>query len=238
MAGGMNARTIVQIVVGLAVIGALLLAARLGYDRYSEHYVVEKRDDGQAVTRVVAASFARASALKVGQLSGTVQSTASDSRMWGMLSSDKVVKAPFSVDYFVDVSRMNASAYHWDQAGRTLTIDAPDIYAGKPNVDEAAATLSQTRGLFVTRKAADQLARRASGAAQKAADAEALKPERVAQARDNARRALGALAKGPLQAAGIGGVRVVVTFPQEREQRSGEQWDMSRSIPEVLANAR
>jgi hypothetical protein len=235
MAAGMNARGLVQIVAGIVVIGALLVAARLGYDRYTEQYVVERRDDGQAVTKVVAATFARASALKVGQLSGTVQSTASDSRMWGMLSSDKVVKAPFSVDYFVDVSRLGPSAYRWDRAQRTLTIDAPDIHAGKPNVDEAAATLSQTRGLFVTRKAADQLARRASGAAQSAAAAEALKPERVAQARDNARRALAALARGPLQAAGLAGVRVIVTFPHERGGRDDEQWDRSRSVPEVLA---
>ncbi|RDE07478.1 DUF4230 domain-containing protein [Sphingomonas aracearum] len=233
----MNGRAIVQVVVGVLVIGALLLAARIGYDRYTEHYVVERRDDGQAVTKVVAATFARASALKVGQLSGTVQSTASDSRLWGMLSSDKVVKAPFQVDYFVDVSRLGRDAYRWDQANRTLTIDAPDIHAGKPNVDEAAATLSQTRGLFVTRKAADQLARRASGAAQNAARAEAAKPERVAQARDNARRALGQLVRAPLEAAGIAGVRVIVTFPYERGGDT-ERWDVSRSIPEVLANAR
>lgn len=216
------------------VIGALVLA-KIAYDRYDESYVVERRDDGQAVSEVVRATFAKASALKVGSLSGTVQSTATDTRGFGMLTSDRVMKAPFSVDYFVDVSRLSGRDYRWDEATRTLTIAAPDVTVGKVNVDEAAQTLAQTRGLFVTRKAGEELARRTSIGAQRTAQVEAQKPERIMAARENARAALRNLLGGPLQAAGLGDVKVVVTFPYDRRGPS-EQWDTSRSVEDVLAN--
>lgn len=225
-------------VIGAAVaLSLLIVAAFVGkalYDRVSDSYVVERADDGRAVTRVVRATFARASSLKVGSLSGNVQATASDTRLAGMLTSDRVVKAPFSVDYFVDVSRLGEGDYRYDPATRTLVIDAPDVTVGAVNVDEARRTLSETRGVFVTRDAMDTLSTRTSAAAQASAQAEARKPERIAQARDNARRALSRLLAGPLAAAGVQDPRVVVTFPYERG--SAQDWDRSRTVDQVLGN--
>lgn len=223
-------------IVAVALVAALAIVGKLAWDRHDESYAVERRDDGQAVTRIVRATFARASALKVGALSGTVQSTASDTRGFGMLTSDRVMKAPFSVDYFVDVSAIGEGDYRWDAATRTLAVDAPDVTVGKVNVDEAATTLSRTRGLIVTRDASEQLARRTSVAAQRTATAEANTPERLAQARDNARRALSNLLGAPLAAAGLGDVRVVVAFPYER-RGPAERWDESRSVEDVLRNS-
>lgn len=226
-----------QVILAIAAIALVGFVTKLAYDRYDEAYVVERRDDGQAVTQVVRATFSRAATLKVGSLNGTVQSTATDTRGFGMLTSDRVLKAPFSVDYFVDVSRLGAGAYRWDAATRTLTVDVPEVTAGRANVDEGAITLSQTRGLFVTRDAADKLARATSAGAQRSAQAEAQKPERMAAARENARRALASLLGAPLAAAGYDDVRVVVSFPFERPG-STERWDQSRSVEEVLANVR
>lgn len=228
-------RPILSVVVAVVAIVAAILVAKIGYDRYAERYTVERRDDGVAIDRIVRATFSNASALKVGSLSGTVQATASDVRGFGMLASDKVVKAPFTVDYFVDVSRMGGSDYAWDANTRTLTILAPDVAAADPNVDESGATVSETRGLFVTRAASEALARQVSIAARRTAQAESRKPERIAAARDNARRALARLLGGPLEAAGVGDVRVAVVFPYERAGTS-EHWDTSRSVGEVLSN--
>ena len=226
---------ILVIVVAIIALIAAVVVAKLGYDRYAEKYAVERRDDGVAVDRIVRATFANASALKVGSLTGTVQSTASDVRGFGMLASDKVVKAPFSVDYFVDVSRLSGDDYRWDAATRTLTILAPDVVAAAPNIDASAATVSQTRGLFVTRDAAEALARQVAIGARRTAQAEANKPERIATARDTARRALAKLLGGPLEAAGIGDVHVAITFPYER-RGPDERWDASRTPAEVLGN--
>ena len=212
-----------------------LVAVKVGYDAYTEKYSVARRDDGVAVDRVIRATFSGANALKVGQLSGSVQSSATDVRGFGMLTSDKVIKAPFTVDYFVDLSRMSQQQYKWDAGTRTLTITAPDVTVAPPNVDESGATLSQTRGLFVTRDAAEALARQVSGSARSTATAEASKPERIAAARENARRALAKLLVGPLEVAGVNGVKVAVVFPYEM-QGSTERWDTSRSVGEVLTN--
>lgn len=237
MAARVNTR---QLIGAVAVIAALIVATFVGkalYDRVSDSYVVERGDDGQAVTQVVRATFSRASSLKVGSLSGSVQATASDARLGGVLTSDRVIKAPFSVDYFVDLSRLRTDDWRYDAASRTLVVDAPDVTTGAVNVDEARRTLSETRGLFVTRAAMDKLQQRVSAAAQARAEAEAQKPERLAQARDNARRALSALVEAPLAAAGQGGVRVIVTFPYERRSTDPQQWDRTRTVDQVLRNA-
>ena len=228
-------RPIASLVAALVAILAALLIAKIGYDKYNEKYVVERRDDGVAVDRIVRATFTGASALKVGSLSGTVQSTASDVRGFGMLASDKVVKAPFSVDYFVDVSKLGGRDYRWDQNARVLTIMAPDVTVAAPNVDESKTSVSETRGLIVTRAAAEALARQVSIGARRTAEVEARKPERIAAARENARRALAKLLGAPLEAAGVGKVRVAIVFPYERPGTE-ERWDTSNTPQDVLAN--
>lgn len=230
-----NLRPALGIIALLLGIAGIVFAAQYAWQRYHERYVVERADDGAAITRIVAARFAGASALKVGTLSGTVQSTASDVSAFGMLHADKVVKAPFSVDYFIDVSKLGQGDLSWNATSRTLVVDVPDVTVGAANVDEAARTLSETRGLFVTRDAADRMARVISQRAQTTAATEARKPERMALARDNARSALGKLLGAPLSAAGYGDVRVVLAFPWEG-RRSPERWDRSRNLEQVRDN--
>ena len=238
MGGRLNIRQLIGAVASIGLIVVLVLVGKVAYDRATDAYVVERADDGRAVTQVVRATFSRASTLKVGSLSGSVQATASDARLGGVLKTDRVVKAPFSVDYFLDVSRLSGSDYRFDPVTRTLIVDAPDVTVGQANVDEARRTLSETRGVFVTRGAMDALSQRVSAAAQGSAQAEARKPERLAQARDNARRALRELLAPPLAAAGVADPRIVVTFPYERTDRTRQDWDRSRTPEQVLANTR
>jgi hypothetical protein len=227
---------------GLLAAALILLAAGaamlVGWHRYERDYVVSVEDDGSAVTKLVAERFAGASSLKVSELSGTIQSTAQDVRAFGWLKSDQVVKMPFSVDYFIDVSGIDAGDLEWNEKTRTLIINAPDVKPGRPNIDESRRTLVQTNGLFVTRKAGEELSRRTSLHAADRATKEANSPERMAQARDYGRAALGKLLGAPLGALGYGDARVVVTFPSERANRNPEQWDVTTPINEVLANRR
>ncbi len=237
MGGRLNVRQLIGAATALMLVAAAVWLGQRAYDTVTDSYVVERADDGRAVTQVVRAIFSKASTLKVGSLTGSVQATASDARLGGMLKTDRVVKAPFSVDYFLDVSRLRAADYRFDPATGTLVIDAPDVSVGAANVDEARRTLSETRGVFVTRGAMDTLSQRASAAAQASAKSEASKPERLAQARDNARRALRDLLAQPLAAAGVKDPRILVTFPYERTERSRQDWDRSRTPEEVLANS-
>lgn len=227
---------------GLLAAALILLATGaamlVGWHRYERDYVVSVEDDGSAVTKLVAERFVGASSLKVSELSGTIQSTAQDVRGFGWLKSDQVVKMPFSVDYFIDVSGIDAGDLEWNEKTRTLIINAPDVKPGRPNIDESRRTLVQTNGLFVTRKAGEELSRRTSLHAAGRAEKEANSPERMAQARDYGRAALGKLLGAPLGALGYGDARVVVTFPPERVNRNREQWDVTTPINEVLANRR
>lgn len=224
----------------LALLLVLLVGAAMlvGWQRYNRDYVVTTQEDGSAVTRIIAERFAGTSSLKVSELSGTIQSSAQDVRGFGWLKSDQVVKMPFSVDYFVDASKIGPQDLQWVEASRTLIVNAPDITAARPNIDESRRTLVRTNGLYVTRKAGEELNRRTSVHAQAKAAAEARSPERMAQARENARAALAKLLGAPLATLGYGDAQVVVTFPAERTLRDAEQWDVTTPINQVLANRR
>lgn len=233
-AGGMRQGALRGLLVGaLLVIVALL--GWIAYDRYAETRLETLPEDGGSpVTQVVTARLAGASALKVAELTGTVQATASDTRGLGMLRSDQTVKMPYSVGYFVDLSRLGSGDLQWNEQSRTLIVDAPDVTAAPANTDEGRRTLVETSGLFVTREAAETLSQRTSARATAVAEREARSPERMAQAREHGRRAIARLLGQPLTAAGLGDVRVVVTFPPERGSESREHWDVSRSPEQVM----
>lgn len=213
--------------------GAAML---VGWQRYDRDYAVAVEEDGSAVTKVIAERIAGMSRLKVSELSGTIQSTAQDVRGFGLLTSGQVVKMPFSVDYFVDVGALGAGDLEWNAATRTLIVNAPDVTAARPNVDESRRTMVRTSGLFVTRQASEELSRRVSVHAAARVEKAARSPERMAQARDYGRAALGRLMAAPLAAAGFGDARVIVTFPPERKGDNRDRWDVTTPINEVLAN--
>jgi hypothetical protein len=218
----------------------ILFAGGAAYRRYLTQYTVTRDNQGDAVARVVAVAFEGRSVLEVARISGTLQTTAQDTRGFGLLSSDYVMKAPFSVEYSVDVSRLSRRDVRWDAASRTLTLDVPEVTTGQPNIDEAHATLVATRGLFVTRGAGETLSRKASVKADALARGEAAKPQFVGAARENARRDLAHLLAVPLAAAGVGGASVRVRFPDEvgTAPAAGEAMDRSRSLAQVFGERR
>ena len=224
-----DVRTLVRIATGVV----LLIAVVLGWRSYNERYRVTKAPDTDvAVSQVVRATFAGANDLKVASLTGTVQSVAS-STSFGVLPTDRVMKAPFEVEYFVDLSRMGPSDFLWNAQTRVLTVHPPDVTVGSVNVDESRTFIDRSNGLIVTRGAMAAMRQQASQRATAVAGKAARQPERIAAARRNARADLSTLLGGPLSAAGLTGVRIEVVFPGEGA-RSREQWDVTRSIPEVL----
>lgn len=219
------------IVIGF--LGLLAVGAFLGVSRLQTPYAVE-REDRVALSKVLTATFGKASALKVGTLSGTVQATAVDARLGGLLQSDSVMRAPYSVDYLVDLSQLTLRDYQWDAGNRILTIRAPEPVAGPPNIDESKMDVSR-RGIFITRDAFDAMSRTASTRAARIASEQANSPEMKAKARENARTALARLLKGPFEAIGLRKVTVAVRFPGDGGGGASERWDESRSLAEVYA---
>ncbi|WP_293883491.1 DUF4230 domain-containing protein [Sphingomonas sp.] len=219
----------------IVILAILTVGGYFGYERYVERYTIA-RDDTLALSKVVTATFGKTSALKVGTLSGTVQAVATDRRGFGLLNSDQVIKAPYSVDYFVDLSTLSLQSYIWNPKSRTLSIRVPEVTVAPANVDETRMMVRR-RGIFITSAAYDAMSRMSSTQAVRVAQTAATKPENLSKARDNARVALAALLRAPLAAAGIGDANIVVHFPTDGGV-SNERWDESRSLARVLEDVR
>lgn len=221
-----------KIIVGLALTAALMVATIAGYRYFTQNYTVSKDKQGRAEAQVVAATLYGRNELRVSRLSGTVQGVGQTSRLWGWLTSSQVVKAPFTVDYFLPLGELTLRSFRYDADRRVLFVDAPDVAAERANIDLAQTTLNQTRGLFVTTGAMAEMARQVSASAARVAAERANSAENMQKSRAHARTALERLLQGSMRAAGLD-VRVEVRFPDER--RSSEQMDRTAPLSEVLA---
>jgi Protein of unknown function (DUF4230) len=215
----------------------LLAAALLGYFVWTQYAARREAENklGLDASRIVSVQFTDRAEIKVGEVTGQVTARGTDKGFMGILSSETVAVLPFAVDYHIDVSGLGASAYRWDKESRTLTIDVPDVTAGKPNIDEARARVQQ-KGVFISRRASQDLFRQISQRAEARSAQEAQKPEHLNKARENARAVLTNMAQGPLTAAGIEDVRVAVSFPWEPKSAAtgSTQMDRSRRVEDVL----
>lgn len=218
--------------VALVLIVLLVAAGYLGYRQWTEKYSVSK-DDGRALAQVVTASMAKTGQLRVSTLSGTVQGVGEDVRWGGLLRSDRVMKVPYSVDYFVDLSKVGTGDMMWKADTRTLTVRIPPVFWGRPDIQEDRATLVRDRGVLITHAATLELARQASTGAQSAAGKEAARPKWIAEARQSAKEQVARLLTAAITASGKAST-VRVLF--DDEARNDEVWDMSVPVAGVNYN--
>jgi len=222
-----NRRWLVAVLLVLGVVAALLIYRR-------EQQRQEEYQTSLGLARVLSATFEKQSKLNVGEVKGALDVTTVDPGMFRFLRSAQKVTLPYSIGYQLDLSGLDASDYRWDARRRALQVTIPDVVPTKPNIDETQRRTLATAGVFVTREAYDNLNRRAAVLATRTANAEAKKPEHLNAARANARKAVAQLLEAPLSVAGLGDVQVEVAFPFDGV-RASEQWDVSPSIAEVLA---
>lgn len=131
-----------------------------------------------------------------------------------VLRSRQATIVPASVEYRLDLSGMERGDFVWDEAGDRLTVTLPQIQTSRPNIDEGAARVF-TEGAYITRDAAQDLARNNSQQAERKASAFAKNPEILALARQAARQAVRQNLTIPLQVAGYDDVTVDVRFEGE-----------------------
>ena len=218
----------------LLVAGALVVAGVLAWGlRMTGERDRAEMELGLASARVLHETFAATNQLKVGSVAGEVTTKAVDHGTFGVLDTTQTVKAPYTVDYFIDLSRVAASDYAWDAQRRILVIDIPDITVGKPNIDQNAATVTQS-GLFISRGAGRRMQAQGSGYAVTAADQSARSAKNMRYARSAALAAVRRNAMAPLRAAGIDNVRVEVRFASQRNTNH-DIWDYTLPIDQVAA---
>ena len=194
----------------------------------------EEYQTSLGLARVLSATFQATDRLEVGRVDGALDVTTVDPGLFRFLRSAQKATLPYSVAYQLDLSKLDTDDYRWDADKRVLRVIIPDVAPTAPNIDETKRRTLATDGMFVTREAYDNLNRRAALLATRAAATEAKKPLHINAARDNARRAVANMLETPLSVAGLGDVTVEVAFPFDGA-RSSEQWDVSPSIAEVLA---
>jgi len=222
-----------------AIVGAVLvlllavLAAALWVWRADRAREAAELQLGLDSSRIVAQAFTATNQLRVSQLRGQISTKTSDPGAVAVLSSSQRTSAPFTVDYFVDLSRVKSGNFAWNAEKKVLAIEVADPVPAPPNVDEGAASVTQ-EGLFISRGAAVRLAQKSSANITAKAAAEARKPENMAKAREAARQALRANALAPLKAAGIAIADVRVTFTSEARSND-DVWDYTTRLEDVRA---
>ena len=200
----------VQAVPWLIVIALLAVVAFLTYRAF--FYQEEGDPVGSAML-----AFEKQNSLTVFSSRFEVVAESEDTRgVMGVpvLRSRQATIVPASVEYRLDLSGMERGDFVWDEAGDRLTVTLPQLQTSRPNIDEGAARVF-TEGAYITRDAAQDLARNNSQQAERKASAFAKNPEILALARQAAREAVRQNLTIPLQVAGYGDVSVDVRFEDE-----------------------
>ena len=200
----------VQAVPWLIVIALLAVVAFLTYRAF--FYQEEGDPVGSAML-----AFEKQNSLTVFSSRFEVVAESEDTRgVMGVpvLRSRQATIVPASVEYRLDLSGMERGDFVWDEAGDRLTVTLPQLQTSRPNIDEGAARVF-TEGAYITRDAAQDLARNNSQQAERKASAFAKNPEILTLARQAAREAVRQNLTIPLQVAGYGDVMVDVRFEDE-----------------------
>lgn len=153
------------------------------------------------------------------------------------LSTEKTLIMPGMVRYEVDMGKLGQRDVTWDAGTRTLFVTLPPVEIDGPQVDLSAIREYGTGGLLTRFTDAENqldLANRQAGQAELVRQARDPMPMKLA--RDATRRAVERSFAMPLRAAGVDAT-VKVRFADEANDTS-ERWDTSRSLKEVLGNAR
>ena len=131
-----------------------------------------------------------------------------------LLESRQAAVIPATVEYRLDLSRMDRDRFEWDEASDTLDVILPALKISRPNLDEGSQT-TFTEGTYVSRDASSDLARNNSRQAERKAAEFAKNPQVLAMARGAAKEAVRQNLAIPLQVAGYEDITVNVRFDGE-----------------------
>lgn len=219
-------------------IALIILAA--GIIIWTQHRQKEAAEQqlGLDSARVLTAVFQQTNALQVGKLSGQVLARAEEQGCLGLCDTEQRTRAPYSVTYTVNLSDLRDDDLRWNADKRVMIVNAPEVSVGDVNVDMTRAQTSQG-GIWISRRTGQALQRKVAANLGASARQRANDPASIAKAQAAARGAIERNLGLALRAAGMADVRILVRLPGEEKPAAlpEEQWDMSRPIEEVLAEA-
>ena len=202
-----------QIVLAVVLLVLVLIVATWQWRGADERRRDEEIATAEGLARVLTATFAGRTDLKVSNISGTIDVTSVD--RGPIFSSEQRATLPFSVDYYVDLSKVDVQDTRYNPESRILTIEVPPVRIAEPNIDLTRGKVGTAEGFWVSRRASADLIRRGLTLTKAQAEKTAAKPENIKRARSEARQRIQALLKLPLEAAGHEEVSVAVRFGDE-----------------------
>lgn len=191
----------------LLFVGAVAMAVFLGWKLW------KPEDIGDPLATSLVA-FEKQNTLTVfsAQLAPVVSSD--DARLFGLVKSKQVAVIPARVDYTLDLSGMGRDRMGWNAQSKTLAVRLPPLVVSRPNLDEARAQYLR-EGVWIGREAQDKLTRDNTRLAERLAVEQAGNPVLMNLARGAAKDAIRQNLAIPLQVAGYGAVKIVVSFDGE-----------------------
>jgi hypothetical protein len=160
-----------------------------------------------------------------------------ESRLGGLVSSERTLVLPGDVRYELDLSKLEPNDVAWDGASHTLRVKLPEVEIAGPDVDlTAAREFGQGGVLSALTNANQQLdqANRAKAVSDLRKQAQGAVPMRLAH--QAAREAVERSFAMPLLAAGFKDVKVVARFPTEGTNEPS-YLDLSTSYEEAIKEA-
>lgn len=191
----------------LLFVGALAIAVFLAWKLW------KPEDIGDPLATSLVA-FEKQNTLTVfsAQLAPVVSSD--DARLFGLVKSKQVAVIPARVDYTLDLSGVGRDRMRWNVETKTLSVRLPPLVVSRPNLDEARAQYLR-EGVWIGREAQDKLTRDNTRLAERLAVEQAGNPVLMNLARGAAKDAIRQNLAIPLQVAGYGAVKIVVSFDGE-----------------------
>ena len=159
------------------------------------------------------------------------------SRLGGLLTSERTLVLPGDVRYELDLSKLQPNDVSWDKSSHTLRVQLPEIEVAGPDVDiNAAREFGQGGVLSSLTNAKEQLdqTNRAKAVADLRKQAEGAVPMRLAH--QAAREAIERSFAMPLQAAGFKDAKVIARFPTEGDDQAS-YIDLSTPYEEAIKEA-
>ena len=212
-------------VVLVVLIGVALVWRQLDAQR--------KRD---AALGTMVTAFQKQNSLSVFRAQVPVFVRNSQPRLFGLLSTEQIGVIPATIEYRLDLSKLDDGSFHWNPKEQTMELTMPPLVVGEPVLDAGRAQLVN-RGILVSGDAAMNLMRLNMGTARDTALRESRNPQMIALAREAAREMMTQNVTLPLRAAGYDKARVTVRFADE-PGGDPSYIDRSRSYNEVLEEAR
>ncbi|MES2119286.1 MAG: DUF4230 domain-containing protein [Pseudomonadota bacterium] len=197
-----NRRTWVWLAVGAIGVLALFFA----YRSYQE------RQRREAALGSMVVAFQEQNNLSVFRAQ-VPQFVTSNQKGW-IFSAEQFGIIPASVEYRLDLSKMNKSDFKWDSETKRMTVTIPPLLIGEPVLDMSRAKLVN-KGILMRGDVALQLLKKNTISARQQSLNDAKNPQMMELARNAARKAMAQNISIPLRVAGYDDITVVARFPTD-----------------------